>query len=258
MKYYNYKHTYKNKLYTPKIKYTNSIFYLHDMQNIIYNVIYKLICQIYYCTRMKIYKQFNFLRVVITCITSLIIFGYPAFIPVFSQETITEAEELNFYQYEKELEAEEEAFYYFYLDDQSVITATKKEQKASQAPAIIMVITAQQIKERGYSTIGEALESVAGIDLIHDGLQYNLGIRGINGGMRAGSRIVKLMIDGQPVSYRPSSENLLGEELIPISVVEKIEVIRGPGSALYGANAFLGVINIITKKSQNFQPGYTP
>ncbi len=54
------------------------------------------------------------------------------------------------------------------------------------------------------------------------------------------------MIDGQPISFRPSTENWLGEELIPISAVRRIEIIRGPSSALYGANAFLGVINIIT------------
>ncbi len=136
-----------------------------------------------------------------------------------------------------------------------VVSATKKTQKISEAPAIISVITARQIKERGYQSVGEALQSVAGLDLLHDHLQYNLGVRGINGGMRAWSRIVKVMIDGQPVSYRPSSENFLGEELIPIAVVDRIEVVRGPGSALYGANAFLGVINIITKSGEQVEWG---
>ncbi|MCP4221337.1 MAG: TonB-dependent receptor, partial [bacterium] len=123
-------------------------------------------------------------------------------------------------------------------------------QTMNEAPAIISIITARQIKERGYRTVGEALESVSGIDMIHDRAQYNVGVRGINGGKRAASRIIKVMIDGQPVSFRSSSENFLGEELIPINVVEQIEIIRGPGSALYGANAFLGVFNIITKKGE--------
>ncbi len=135
------------------------------------------------------------------------------------------------------------------------ISATKTSQRISEAPAIISVVTARQIKEHGYQTIGEALQSVAGLDLSHDYLQYNLGVRGINGGMRAWSRIVKVMIDGQPVSYRPSSENFLGEELVPINVVERIEIIRGPGSALYGANAFLGVVNIITMNGEDVQGG---
>ena len=98
--------------------------------------------------------------------------------------------------------------------------------------------------------MGEALQSVAGINLLHDRFQYNLGLRGINGGMRSWSRIVKVMIDGQPVSYRPSSENFLGNELIPLSVIDRIEIIRGPASALYGSNAFLGGINIVTRRSK--------
>ena len=130
----------------------------------------------------------------------------------------------------------------------SVVSATKKEQKLSDAPAIISVITSQQIKQRGYRTVAEAINSMPGLDILEDHLQPNLGVRGINGGQRAGSRIVKVMIDNQPVSFRPSTENWLSEELIPINVIERIEVIRGPSSALYGANAFLGVINIITKE----------
>jgi outer membrane receptor for ferrienterochelin and colicins len=128
-----------------------------------------------------------------------------------------------------------------------VVTASKKEQTMSQAPAIISVITAQQIEERGYQSVGEALNSVAGIYPLYDYVQYNIGIRGVNGGMDAGSRILKVMINGQSVAFRPTSESFLGEELIPVSTIERIEIIRGPASALYGANAFLGVINIITK-----------
>ncbi|MFC1650875.1 TonB-dependent receptor plug domain-containing protein [Candidatus Latescibacterota bacterium] len=132
------------------------------------------------------------------------------------------------------------------LGNIKVVSATKKEQNINEAPAIISIITRQQINERGYMTVGEALNGVAGLYPLHDRYQSNLGLRGINGGMRAWSRIIKVMIDGQPTSYRPSSENFLGSELIPINVIERIEVIRGPASALYGANAFLGVINIIT------------
>ncbi|HYX37910.1 MAG TPA: TonB-dependent receptor plug domain-containing protein, partial [Oligoflexus sp.] len=74
--------------------------------------------------------------------------------------------------------------------------------------------------------------------------------RGINGGLRAYSRIVKVMIDGQPVSFRADTTALLGPELIPIHAVDRIEIVRGPASALYGANAFLGVINVITRKGK--------
>jgi iron complex outermembrane receptor protein len=63
------------------------------------------------------------------------------------------------------------------------------------------------------------------------------------------------MIDGQPVSFRPSQEVWLGEELIPIEAIERIEVIKGPASVLYGANAYLGVINIITKMGESVRNG---
>lgn len=132
-----------------------------------------------------------------------------------------------------------------------VISATKRLQLIDEAPSIISILTADDIEKRGYRSVGEAVQSVPGIDILYDYVNYNLGIRGINGGMRGWSRVVKVMINGQAVSFRPSSENFLGEELIPIAAIERIEVIKGPASALYGANAFLGVINIITKKTEN-------
>jgi iron complex outermembrane receptor protein len=62
------------------------------------------------------------------------------------------------------------------------------------------------------------------------------------------------MIDGRSVSYRSTSGNWLGVELVPLESVEQIEIIRGPASALYGADAFLGVVNIITRKPDNLRP----
>ncbi len=66
--------------------------------------------------------------------------------------------------------------------------------------------------------------------------------------------MIKVMIDGRSVAYRTTSGNWLGVELIPLSSVAQIEIIRGPVSALYGADAFLGVVNIITVKPEDLQP----
>lgn len=129
----------------------------------------------------------------------------------------------------------------------SVSSATKVEQTAAQTPAIVTIITADEIQARGYTSVAEALRVVPGFYDSYDLITHNVGVRGINGGLRASGNVLKVMIDGQPVDYRPSTGNFLGEELIPIGAVERIEVIRGPGSALYGANAFLGVINVITR-----------
>ena len=133
------------------------------------------------------------------------------------------------------------------LMDIKVVSASKKEQQISEAPAIMTVITALQIKERGYESLAEALRSVPGLSIWDDNLISSINIRGFNS-VRGWSRTIKIMINGQPVSFRTGSVNLIDEELIPIRAIKRIEIIRGPGSSLYGANAYLGAINIITKE----------
>lgn len=137
------------------------------------------------------------------------------------------------------------------LMDIEIVSAVRQNQNITDAPSIVSVITEAQIKERGYLTVAEALNSVAGIDIINDYFQPNTGIRGINGGLRSWSRLVKIMIDGQSISLRSSSDNFIDQSLIPIEVIERIEIIRGPNSAIYGKNAFLGVVNIITKNGSD-------
>lgn len=131
-------------------------------------------------------------------------------------------------------------------DQKTVVTATKHEQRIEEAPSIIDTITSTEIRQRGYRTVGEALRSVPGFAVIDDHVNYNVGIRGIYAAEGSGSDILKVMINGQPVAFRPYSSNFFAQDLIPIQAVKRIEIIRGPVSALYGANAFLGVINIIT------------
>jgi iron complex outermembrane receptor protein len=137
------------------------------------------------------------------------------------------------------------------LADVEVVSATKKSQKTSEAPSIISVITEKQIKFFNYQSVAEALQSIPGTYVSYDYVFYDVGVRGITGEIRGGSRLVKVLIDMQPVSFRSETINLLGPELIPMEAIKAIEVIRGPGSALYGANAFLGVINIVTKEGKD-------
>jgi iron complex outermembrane receptor protein len=128
-----------------------------------------------------------------------------------------------------------------------VRVATKTELQAAATPAIVTVVTRDEIEARGYRSLAEVLRAVPGFYDVYDGVTHNIGVRGINGGQNAGGSVIKLMIDGQPVDYRPTTGNFFGEELIPMIAVERIEIIRGPASALYGANAFLGVVNVITR-----------
>ncbi len=129
-----------------------------------------------------------------------------------------------------------------------VSAATKSELTAAQTPAVVTVITGDEMRARGYTSVAEALATVPGFYDVYDLVHHNVGVRGINGGPRAAGNVLKVMVDGQDVSFRPTTGNLLGEELIPVGAIERVEVIRGPASALYGANAFLGAVNIITRR----------
>jgi iron complex outermembrane receptor protein len=138
--------------------------------------------------------------------------------------------------------------------DQMVISITKTKQRAEKAPAVITVVNAEEIQARGYRSLADVLRTVPGFYDVYDLATHNVGVRGVNGGARASGNVIKVMIDGMPVDFSPTTGNFFGEELIPLAVVERVEIIRGPASALYGANAFLGVVNVITKKGESL-PG---
>ncbi len=134
---------------------------------------------------------------------------------------------------------------------EEVWTATKTEQKNYEAPAIITTVTREQIGVWGYRSISEVLSHLLGFYVVDDHTSPNLAVRGISGGLYADSSIVKVLIDGQSVAFHSTGGNWLGPELIPLSAVERIEVVRGPASALFGADAFLGVINIKTRSGKS-------
>jgi iron complex outermembrane receptor protein len=127
-----------------------------------------------------------------------------------------------------------------------VSTATKTSESLDDAPAVITVVTADDIARWGYQNVAETLQHMVGFYLLDDHIIPNAGVRGVTGGLASESGMVKVMIDGASVAYRTTSGNWLGVELVPLTAVKQIEIIRGPASALYGADAFLGVINIIT------------
>lgn len=137
----------------------------------------------------------------------------------------------------------------------TIVTATKSEVKEDEAPAIATVISRDEILRWGYRSVQEALTHVAGIYMIDDQSIPNIGVRGVSGGLRSESGLVKVMIDGHSVAFRSTGGNWLGPELIPLSAVQQIEVIRGPASALYGADAFLGVINVVTRHPEKMNGG---
>src|SRR6185369_3554708 len=130
-----------------------------------------------------------------------------------------------------------------------VSTATKTSEAMDQAPADITVVTREDIHRWCYQSVADVLAHCVGFYLIDDHILPNAGVRGMIGGLGAESSGIKVMIDGRSVAVRSTSGNWLGVELVPLESVKQIEIIRGPASALYGADAFLGVVNIIPLRS---------
>lgn len=121
-------------------------------------------------------------------------------------------------------------------------------QSTLETPASVVVITREQLLRGGYTSVGEALGSIPGIFVSDDLQNVHVAIRGVFGGARAGSRSIRVLVDGVPVTYLQSGINLLGPELMPLSAIERIEVLKGPASALYGTGALTGAVNIVTRR----------
>lgn len=130
-----------------------------------------------------------------------------------------------------------------------VITASRHAQELWRAPALITVLEGEDLRRAGYRSLAEALVRVPGFYGIDDGVGQYAVVRGVGSGQRAYGRTLKLMLDGQPLGMRSDASQFLGPELIPLGMVQRIEIVQGPASALYGADAYLGVINIITRDS---------
>lgn len=133
----------------------------------------------------------------------------------------------------------------FYDDDESVSIATGTNQPLHKAPAVATVITAEQIHRQGALTLDDVLEQVPGL---HVGLSFNrlnslYSIRGIHTDQNPQ---VLLLINGESIRH-PFSSGRPSRFQFPASLIERVEVIRGPGSAVYGADAFAGVINVVTR-----------
>ena len=118
-----------------------------------------------------------------------------------------------------------------------------------QSAAVTSVITADQIKSMGATELHEVLETVPGVHaaLRQDTYDYSYSFRGIRNTQNSQ---VLMLLNGTRITM-PYDGTLMTSTELPIEAIQRVEVIRGPGSALYGADAFAGVINIITKKAKD-------
>lgn len=134
----------------------------------------------------------------------------------------------------------------FYAEPELVQTPSRVLEDARTAPAIIEVITGDELRNMGARTLSDALKS---LESVYISVQPNtfevLWVRGVRS--RYNNKVL-LMVDG--VARRDLEyEHAFVDRYIPLTNVERVEFIRGPGSALYGSDAFVGVINVITKRA---------
>ena len=136
---------------------------------------------------------------------------------------------------------------------ETVVTASRGKQSPLDSPNSTTIITKQDIRLSGITRIPELLRRVAGMDVMEiTGGDENVSMRGFN--HRLSNKLL-VLVDGRSV-YNDILGSTFWETLsIDVDQVERIEVVRGPGSALYGANAFAGVVNIITIAPGEGRPG---
>ncbi len=126
-----------------------------------------------------------------------------------------------------------------------VITATRFEELLEQIGASVTVIPEEVLRAQEYRTVDEALRTVPGLDVQRSGSLGKLTTVRIRG---AGAAQIQVLIDGVRVKSATSGDFDFAD--LPVDAIERIEVVRGPQSTLYGADAIGGVINIITKRGQ--------
>jgi outer membrane receptor protein involved in Fe transport len=140
------------------------------------------------------------------------------------------------------------------FEDVSIITTSRtSEQKSSKAPGTVFVITEEQIKRRGYTSLSELLLDVPNVrvdNLVDPRWNNNILIRGIVGVNGSANDKFILLIDGVRANS-PTNDVIPIAENYPIHLAKQVEIVLGPASALYGADAFAGVINIITKTAED-------
>ena len=135
---------------------------------------------------------------------------------------------------------------------ETVYGASKFGQKVTEAPSSITIITADEIAKYGYRTIADVLKSVPGFYISYDRQDAFIGVRGM---LRPGdyNSFVLILVDGHRVNENIYDGTYIdGEFVLDLDLIDRVEIIRGPGSSLYGTNAFFGVINIITKRGKDF------
>jgi outer membrane receptor protein involved in Fe transport len=140
------------------------------------------------------------------------------------------------------------------FSDITLTVATRTELTPDEAPNAVSIVTSDDIKAMGARTLEDVLRTLPGVDVTTDALgRPQIAIRGVgSGGTGGGSENVLLLMNGHRMN-EPIEGGATGlNYLVPVGNIQKIEMLRGPGSALYGSGAVAGVIDIVTFSQRDF------
>ncbi len=138
--------------------------------------------------------------------------------------------------------------------EQKVVTvASRYAQTVRQAPSIVTLITALEIRNRGYRTLADLLADVPGVHVTM--AKEGRSLAWFRGVISPDNNKILLLVDGVPW-YDGVYTHAWIDDYIPLSNVKQVEIIKGPGSAVYGSNAFAGVINVVTFGAKDLQGGF--
>ncbi len=142
-----------------------------------------------------------------------------------------------------------EEMFAIFTEEEIVVSALKKPRTVLKSPAIMSVITAKQIKQMGFRTLADVLDTVPGFHISMDETgEREIAVRGI---LDNNSQKIRVLIDGHSVNDPWRGGAMWNFDDLVVENIKRIEIIRGPGSALHGQNAFLAVVNIITKDTED-------
>jgi iron complex outermembrane receptor protein len=132
-----------------------------------------------------------------------------------------------------------------------VYAASRHEQKSSEAPSWVSIVTSDEIRKYGYRTLEDLLKSVPGFYVNNDRNYSYVGVRGFGRPGDYNTRIL-LLVDGHRINDTVFDMAAIGTDfIVDVDLIDRVEIIRGPSSSLYGSNAFLGVINVVTRRGKN-------
>jgi iron complex outermembrane receptor protein len=139
------------------------------------------------------------------------------------------------------------------IEVSKVYAASKYEQKITEAPSSVTIITSDEIKKYGYRTLADILRSVRGFYVTNDRNYSYVGVRGFARASDYNARVL-VLIDGHRVNDNIYYSASIGQDFVlDVDLINRVEIVRGPGSSLYGTNAFFAVINILTKQGSELR-----